>query len=91
MKIEKEIVDIKTKNYEVQKNIKTISANTNKVALINTFNFINSYLAEQKTGYYAKFYRLVRELTELSEHFAAEANNNLIKTDYEVILSKIFL
>lgn len=56
----------------------------------NQYSRNKSYLAQKKTGYYFKFYKIIRELSELCNHFSQEANTDLTKSDYEVILSHLF-
>lgn len=70
----------------MQAHLSEINETNDNLKKEKDFTTSKSYYAEQKTGYYNKFYNVVRELSTFCKFFASETiNDDLTPSDYEVI------
>lgn len=83
-KIQKEIVDAKINNNKIKTNLNE-KIKHKKILVENIKSKQNtSYLAKHIIEYYTKCIEQLKETANCCNHFSAEVNKGLTKTDYEV-------
>lgn len=85
-KIQKEIIDVKINNSKLKNDLDEKYEHKKTVNKNIELKQSSSYLAKHKIEYYNKCIKDFNKFYNFSSQFSLETNENLTKTDYEVII-----
>lgn len=89
-KIQKEIINVKLNNEKIKSDLNEKYEMKNKLIQTIELKQGKMYLAKQKIETHNKHIEVLKEMSDISNAFSIEANENLTATDYEVILFYAF-